>query len=339
MLIIGSQALAHHFPQAGIVPRDTDVICTLEEFREYMKRFEKGDVILCKPLSASKIHVRTKDGWNYEFEIEQANTTSERLQDRYSVHGLYSGMTQYAPPEVLLMLKLSHRYLRNSPHFLKTMKTVQFLREQGVELDDWLKEVLVQREKETYVYNHPKLNVSKDAFFDGDGVDYIYDHDTIHLTQALIVIPVQVDNAPGGVENWHRPAYTHYMKDGSDVMTSKEKFMSVAENIRLYGVYEETCVLALERSQIPFNMMPTEEGASVWFDRDRSGPSPRKSFEYALMKVCTSITSGWFREYAWENYNKVIDLYNELGEDDYIKRFTANQHLLKPYQKPMMEGM
>lgn len=324
MLIIGSQALAHHFPLAGIVPRDTDIICTLGEFREYMKRFEKGDVILCKPLSASKIHVRTKDGWNYEFEIAEAGNTAQWLLDNYSI----GQPGDFAPPHVLLALKLSHRYLRNSPHFLKTMQTIQFLRSQRVTLGAKLTDWLPIREAATYVYNHPKLNVSKDAFFDGDGVDYIYDHDTIHLTQAL---------TPDG-QGSMVPAYTFYMKMGSQVMTSKELFYRVPEEIRLRGVYEETCVLALERSQIPFNMMPDLRGF-IWMDQVRSGPSPRKSFEYALMKVCTSITSGWFREYAWENYDKVIDLYKELGEDDYIKRFTANQHLLKPYQKPMMEGM
>lgn len=335
MLIIGSQALAYHFPLAGIVPRDTDIICTLQEFRDYMTRFEKGDVILCKPLSASKIHVRTKDGWNYEFEIAEAGNTAQWLLDYFDIGQDGSSI---APPHVLLALKLSHRYLRNSPHFLKTMRTIQFLRKQGVTLGAKLTDWLPIREAATYVYNHPKLNVSKDAFFDGDGVDYIYDHDSIHLAVALTKQYDYNQDYQQEIITTH-PAYSFYMKDGSDVMTSKEKFMSVSENIRLYGVYEETCVLALERSQIPFNMMPTEEGVPVWFDRDRSGPSPRKSFEYALMKVCTSITSGWFREYAWENYDKVIDLYNELGEDDYIKRFTANQHLLKPYQKPMMGGM
>jgi hypothetical protein len=82
-------------------------------------------------------------------------------------------------------------------------------------------------------------------------------------------------------------------------------------------VYEESCVLALERSQIPF-----------------PDASPRKSFEYALMKVCTSITSGFFREWAWEHYDDVLALYNELGENDYIERFKRNRHLLKPYVAP-----
>lgn len=311
MLMIGSGALSHHFPEAGFIPRDTDYICTLEEFRAWTKCFVKGEIILCKPLSADKIHVRTKDGWNYEFEIATPGSTSQELLDYFDINDRVT----MAPPHVLLALKLSHRYRRNSPHFLKTMRDIQFLRAQGVELGTELEEWLPKREAATYTYAHPKLDVSKEAFFDGDGVQYVYDHDTIHLTQAILR-----PNAYTGT-----PAYTYYMKDGSEVMTSKEKFMSVSENIRLYGVYEETCVLALERSQIPF------EGENA--------PSPRKSFEYALMKVCTSITSGWFREYAWEHYNEVLDLYTSLGEDDYIKRFKANQHLLKPYQAPTMGVM
>lgn len=329
MLMIGSGALSHHFPEAGFIPRDTDYICTLEEFRAWTKCFVKGEIILCKPLSADKIHVRTKDGWNYEFEIATPGSTAQELLDYFDINDRVT----MAPPHVLLALKLSHRYRRNSPHFLKTMRDIQFLRAQGVELGTELEEWLPKREAATYTYAHPKLDVSKDAFFDGDGVDYIYDHDSIHLTQALDSEVVWGQPCPDGIKGClvahgkrvFKPAYTNYMKDGAAVMTSKEKFFAVNQLIRLRGVYEETCVLALERSQIPF------EGENA--------PSPRKSFEYALMKVCTSITSGWFREYAWEHYNEVLDLYASLGEDDYIKRFTANQHLLKPYQAPTMGVM
>jgi hypothetical protein len=28
------------------------------------------------------------------------------------------------------------------------------------------------------------------------------------------------------------------------------------------------------------------------------------------MKVCTSITSGWFREFAWENHDEVADMFD-----------------------------
>lgn len=300
MLIIGSRALIHHFPNLGRVPNDWDFICTFEEFQKW-SRANKAIIAHCVPLSGDKFHVRDKDGMNYEFEIAWPGTSGALLLEVLDAEG----REVICPIMWLYALKMSHRYLKDSPHFLKTMRDIQFLRnhitrkeERGV-FSPWFK----QREAETYVYKHPKLDVSKGEFFTGDGVQYVYDHDSIHRAVKLM--------------DW--PAYTAYMKDGSEVMTSKDKFFSVPECVRLHGVYEESCVLALERSQIPYPETP-----------------PRKSFEMALMKVCTSITSGWFREYAWENYDKVMALYEELGEDDYVQSFKRNAHLLKPHTVEMM---
>lgn len=308
MLLVGSRALVHNNPELKDIRKcvDWDYICTIEQFSAWHKA-NKGILKFAVPTDGGKYyHCRDKDGMNYEFEIAWDQTTAERLLDHYDT-GV--GVT-VAPNEALLMIKLSHRYKRNSPHFLKTMSDIKYLRGLGVKLDSWLESVLPQREAESYTYKHPKLNVSSKDFFNGDGVNYVYDHDSLHLAVALTLNTQDLTR---------KPAYTFYMKDGSEVMTSKEKFFSVEEHIRLRGVYEESCVLALERSQIPHGL--GKEG----------GPSARWSFEMALMKVCTSITSGWFREFAWENYQKVLDLYNELGENDYIERFNKNQHLLKPY--------
>ncbi|WOZ57556.1 hypothetical protein [Pseudomonas phage vB_PseuGesM_254] len=316
MLIIGSKALAHHGMLVDRQINDSDYICTMAQFRAWAKS-HKEIIRRCVPLSGTKYHVRDKDGWNYEFEIAWEGTAARQLLDIYEGHGEASADWCYA-------LKMSHRYLKDSVHFLKTMRDIQFLRtviSDDAHLiieSDWFK----QRECETYTYSHPKLDVSKEQFFTGDGVNYIYDHDSIHLTVAI----TQEWDQPENQDNYDQhpvPAYTFYMKDGSEVMTSKEKFMSAHESVRLYGVYEETCVLALERSQIPHGL--GKEG----------GPTPRWSFEMALMKVCTSITSGWFREYAWENYDKVLAMYNDLGEDDYIQRFEQNKHLLKPFEGEM----
>lgn len=293
--------------------RDTDVIATYSELQSLIRAIkeEKG-IVISRPLSENKWHIRDKDGWNTEVEIAWKGSSGDVL---LQIEGVVEGKEAFASKEALLALKMSHRYLRNSPHFLKTMRDIQSLRAAGVKMTAELENLwLPQREAETYVYNHPKLNVDKQTFFD-DSVGYVYDHDSLHETVALMIIPVPSDNAPGGVEYWHKPAYTMYMQDGAQVMTDREKFFSVDEQIRLYGVYEESCVLALERSQIPFN-----------FEVDA-----RRSFEMALMKVCTSITSGYFREWAWENYDKVLDLYNELGQNNYIERFNKNAHLLKPF--------
>lgn len=303
MLIIGSVAANHH----GVLtrePKDFDAIITFEELQTKLNWAKDNcEVKVSYPLGSNKWYAFI-DGVHHEYEIAWPSSTGRDLLEHFdAVTG-----DKYATPSTLLALKLSHRYLKNSPHFLKTMRDIQSLRSLGVSIEGtWLGEVwLPEREKATYVYSHPKLKVSKEEFFSGDGIDYIYDHDSIHLTQALM----SRDSAP-------LPAYTLYMADGEQVQTSKTSWDECPHKVKLYGVYEESCVLALERSQIPNNFT--------------SSISPRKSFEIALMKVCTSITSGWFREWAWEHYDEVIALYESLGEGDYINRFSDNCHMLKPY--------
>jgi hypothetical protein len=327
MLLIGSRALVANNPELEGVRRtvDWDFICTIEQFTAWHKA-NKDKLQFAVPTQGGKYyHARDKDGMNYEFELAWEGTSAEMLLALYHDPDGYtnSGLAyDVACDSDLYLIKMSHRYKRNSPHFLKTMKDIHFLRKKiGAERSNrWLnryKDLLTLREAESYDYAHPKLNVSSKDFFNGDGVNYVYDHDSIHLAVALMESVSYSEDTQWGKAT--RPAYTLYMKDGSEVMTSKEKFMSVPEQVRLYGVYEESCVLALERSQIPHGL--GKEG----------GPSARWSFEMALMKVCTSITSGWFREHAWENYDKIMALYNELGEDDYIERFKRNGALLRPY--------
>lgn len=84
-------------------------------------------------------------------------------------------------------------------------------------------------------------------------------------------------------------------------MCDKGMFFDSAEIIRDLAVLEESYVLALERSLVPFP----------------GGKTPKEAFDMALMKVCTSITSGWFREYAWEHYDAVQAMYN----DNYVEKF------------------
>lgn len=203
----------------------------------------------------------------------------------------------WASPEMCLAIKLAHRFKKDNPYFLKTMQHIRFLRNKGIELSDELKDIMLLRQKETLSYNHPVLDTTKNKFFKDD--IYTYDHDTIHEAVAL----------------FGAPAYTNYMKDGSQVMVDKEKFFALPEEIKLAGVYEETCVLALERSQIPNEFKISTE----------------QSFRLALEKVCTSITSGWFREYAWENYHKVMGIHKKLGVSDYVHRFKKNQDMVKPF--------
>lgn len=283
MLLIGSRALAHwNLLPPSRVCKDWDYICTIEELNEWAKE-NKPDVLY--PLSGKKYFAK-KGKDIYEFEIAWEGSSGAMLLDDYDAGGIDVYATMYD----CYALKMSHRFLKDSPHFLKTMDDILWLRKKFCcPEEDWMKQTrpwYVKRLEETYEkQSHPKLDVKKDEFFKGDGVEYVYQHDTLHEA----------------VKHLEKPAYRYYMKDGEEVLTDKDKFFSVSEETRLLGVLEEVEVLALERYAIPNN-----------FDVD-----PKRGFDIALSKVCTSITSGWFREFSWNSYHKIQAMYSE----DYVTKF------------------
>lgn len=307
MILVGSRALEFRLKNVGkefYRPcADLDYLCTEKEWGVQFIRYTHEEGVELVERNGNKGHVKLTDGTHIEFDIAQPRDSTDILIQycKANPQSMFLNNGDFvAPLDVLYLLKMSHRFKKNSPHFFKTMNDIHYMRSLGAKIPVELEDVFKLREKETYDYSHPNLDVKSKDFFKGDEVPYVYDHDTIHEAVAVLGVP----------------AYKSYMKDDSEVMTSKEKFFEVEEHIRLLGVYEESCVLALERSQIPFNFeIPA-----------------RQSFVMALSKVCTSITSGWFREYAWENFGTVMRFYDKMGETDYIERFHMNQHLVKPFE-------
>ena len=290
MLIIGSHAAIFNKIHNGEEPRDTDVIGTFAELQSLIKEMKKDalrethaagiGLQICAPIDASHWHIRDHNGWNYEFEIAWPGSSGELL---LKLEGNEEGREGFASKEACLALKLSHRFKKDSLHHWKTVDDILSYRKQGITLTPELEAWLPQREAETYAYAHPKLNVNKTDFFSGDGVRYVYDHDDLHRIMA--------------VES--SPAYTKYMADGEQVLTSKDKFFSLDERTKLLGGLEEALVLCAERSLIPYNFEPNED----------------EMFKHALMKISTSITSGYFREFCWENQYKILEMYKEIGKD------------------------
>lgn len=89
-----------------------------------------------------------------------------------------------------------------------------------------------------------------------------------------------------------------------EVWCSRSKWDDLNEIDKLQCVIEESAILALERSIIPSLFLNNSFRGEQW------------AYEYALSKVCTSITSGFFREYAIEHWKQAI-----LGRPDYVAKF------------------
>lgn len=297
LALTGSVAMEHH----GIKnrePADIDLVGSSHAVRNFCQNL--GDIKSIYPTEeGKKVFALVKVlGKNQivEAEITWNGSLSKALFEliKQDSETVFTNGLMIPSLDILYMLKMSHRYLRNSPHFKKTMDDIHCLRSRGAKIKEEYRDFYHFRKKETYNYKHPKLDVSKKDFFMGDGIKYVYDHDSIHEA----------------VKHLSRPAYTFFKEPNSEVQCSKKLFFEAEEKIRLYAVLEEAYVLALERSQVPH----------------RNKVNSKESFEIAMTKICSSITSGWFREFAWENWNKVFELSNMNYAENFFK--LADQNLI-----------
>jgi len=70
-------------------------------------------------------------------------------------------------------------------------------------------------------------------------------------------------------------------------------------------VLEESYVIALERKIIPMLNGISEPISS------------KDAFNWSLMRICTTLCSGWFREFATDNWSKIINFYDK----NYVLKF------------------
>ena len=126
---------------------------------------------------------------------------------------------------------------------------------------------------------HPKLNKTNEDFFD-DAVDKVYDHDTLHELVAY----------------GSKPLYTYLKYQGREgsAWCEKDLWDKFSHTDKIHCVAEEVYVIATERFLVP---------------KDWEG-SVRVAFMESLRKVCTTLTSGWFRDFAIDNYPDIVLLFN-----------------------------
>jgi hypothetical protein len=174
---------------------------------------------------------------------------------------------------ILLALKRSHRYLPN--HWHKNIRDYHFLKKR-TQLDEHLLHISNTREAE-YTVRTTKysLNVSNDHFFKASqhAVGRLYEHDDIHQATCF----------------YDAPLWSRCKSDLSKAYISKNLFDKLSIDDQIKMVQEEAFVIALERMVLPNNQHPL------------------KAFKYAIMRICTDLTRGWFREFAVEHYFEIMD--------------------------------
>ena len=145
MLIIGSHALKQYV-KLDRKSLDIDVIGTYDEVSSYVKSLS-GELTEAYPFAGGKKYLFVKGGQIIEAEI----AWEESLAEEFLL--LMAGCDTYASLNGLYALKMSHRYLRNSPHFLKTMQDIKLMREHGATITGDLVDFLKRREAETKTHD------------------------------------------------------------------------------------------------------------------------------------------------------------------------------------------
>lgn len=150
---------------------------------------------------------------------------------------------------------------------------------------DWVK----RREKITLEkarQRQPSLKQSVDEFFD-DAITKKYSHDWLHELVAF----------------YDKPLYTHLQTNPNEAWCDKNLWNQLTHKNKLKCVAEEASVIAIERWLVP------------------SGWTHYKKLAYlkALRKVCTTLTSGWFRDFSIDHYDELVgyfrpNLFNDLQE-------------------------
>jgi hypothetical protein len=166
-----------------------------------------------------------------------------------------------------------HKYLHK---YTKVQHSIQY--PLGTNISALCQSFMQERRKLTeieYPQRYPKLDVTVDEFFD-DAVPKRFNHDYLHEL-------VQYNSSP---------MYRAMQRDSSKAMCHEDLWLGFTHQQKLQCVAEEVQVIALERFIIP------SKGKFML----------GLAYNKALEKVCTTLCSSWFREFAIDNYPELLDM-------------------------------
>lgn len=301
MLIVGSKALIHNFPSIDREAKDIDLIAW-ESNISYLKnalnpksiKFGKGIVSF---IDINKIgFYNTK---NVEILIADNSVALQSYLIYEKEKGKVGSGLHYASSETLLSLKRSHIHF--PIYFNKHISDYCFLMDQ-LKIDvlsDITKIHYKEIENRIGKLKTPSLNKSTKDFF-GQSDEFVksyFIHDHIHEAMA----------------HHDRPLYLNMQYDKTMAKCEKELWDKFTFEDKCKCVLEEAYVIALERK-----VLPSIFGGYRWVNHT-------DAFNWALMRICTTLCSGWFRQFATDNYFKIKDYFNSDYVVNFLQKYNDNK--------------
>lgn len=301
MIVIGSKAMLSVFEEtesARFNKSDIDVVMSLSQYADFIAK-NKKDITSLYPQSKHKYGlVLEKDGKRakYEIELETQPSSSWLLNN---IEDIADGMVyeddfgnKFKVPlvEILYLTKKSHIYTpihfdKNVLDYLKLYDVVDHSK-----LSQYEKYYNMRKDevKERFDKRSPSLRMTNDEFFNRSKivVGYIFEHDDIH--QAI--------------KHYEKPVYEMMKTDFEQAWCEKDMFNALPHEYKIKCVQEEAYVIALERYIVL--------GKGNY-------QNPFVAYKDALARICTTLCSGFFREFALHNYKEIVEQYSS----NYIAKF------------------
>lgn len=233
MLLIGSLAARHHFPDFRRARGDADLIATRREADRLTDSF---------PVLKRSPEKVVLDAGRLRLEVEVAERGSSSFEliphsdGEADVEGV--GRVPVASPAVLMLLKASHVCF--PLRWEKSFRDYKFLQNKVRFVPVLLAPVLEQRigeTKERLRFKDRDFGVANEEFFEksSHAVHRFIPHDDLHQI----------------VSGVRTPAYKLMKDDQSKAAVSTELFRSIPFPERIRAMREEVMVLALERHILP----------------------------------------------------------------------------------------
>ena len=99
------------------------------------------------------------------------------------------------------------------------------------------------------------------------------------------------------------------LESKDSVKCLKKKWDEFSFEDKCKCVLEEAYVIALERK-----ILPGIFGGKKFYNFEQG-------IEYSLMRICTTLCSGWFRKFATDNYIRIYEMYNRNYVEDFLKKY------------------
>jgi hypothetical protein len=314
-MVIGSTAMEKWYSDFPRHPKDTDVICPKAAFLA-AKEFDSERIEYIKENEHSAI-IKWKDfGKPIEYLF------SDNVRSFKIILTQMQNKSGYATPDVLYSLKKAHIHFPIK--FQKHIKDLMFLRQKlreekqiSLEQDLMSESDLLEKwpalttlhfldtEHRVGKLKTPKMDQTTKEFF-GKSKKYIksyYEHDNMHWA----------------IKHMQLPVYHHILKSNSEVETDHESWKMLSLQNKIWCVLEEVYVIALERKILPGLFDKGYKFNDQYND-------PKQAFDWALMRVCTTLCNGFFREFAVRAYDEIQKQYNS----DYVNLFFKN---INKYEK------